>query len=78
MKDKKVGCETGLKPGIIDKEVFDREIALCKKLNKKDKIKCGWGECDKCGVIPLLHKLHKGELLEESVEIKHIKKKIFS
>ena len=34
------------------------------------------GECKKCGVIPLLYKLHKGKLLEKSEEIKGIRNKI--
>lgn len=58
-------CKTGLKKDIINKEVFDREIALCGELSKENGGKCGWGECMKCGVVPLLYKLHKGELLED-------------
>lgn len=69
-------CETGLAKNIIDKEVFDREISLCKKLSKEKGGKCGWGTCLHCGVIPLLHKLHKGELLEDN-EAKKTKTEIF-
>jgi len=68
-------CKTGLKKNIINKEVFDREIALCQKLSKKNSGKCGWGKCADCGVIPLLYKLHKGELLEDN-EAKKVKEKI--
>ncbi|MBL7156310.1 MAG: hypothetical protein ISS87_01805 [Candidatus Pacebacteria bacterium] len=67
-------CETGLKENIINKEVFEREIALCKKLYKQG---CGWGKCEECGVIPFLYKLHKGKLIEDPEKIKNIKKNIF-
>jgi len=73
---KKLTCKTGLKRNIIKKEVFDREIALCKKLAKEHKGKCGWGRCEDCGVIPLLYKLYKGYLLEKPDEIKKTKSKI--
>lgn len=71
-------CKIGLKKNIINKEVFDREIALCKQLSKENNGKCGWGRCKDCGVIPLLYKLHKGKLLEKSNEIKKAKKNITS
>ncbi len=74
----KLTCKQGLKKGIVKKEVFDREVALCQKLAKKNKGKCGWGVCQKCGVIPLLYKLHKGELLEDLEEIKEVKGKILN
>lgn len=74
---KKLTCKTGLKKNIIKKEVFDREIALCKMLSKEHKGKCGWGRCKDCGVIPLLYKLHKGKLLEDPAELAKIRKKIF-
>lgn len=38
---------------------------MCRRLNKKHGGKCAWGECDKCGVIPLLYKLGKGEVYEK-------------
>jgi len=74
----KLTCKQGLKKGIVKKEVFDRELALCQKLAKKNKGKCGWGKCQSCGVIPLLYKLHKGKLIEEPGEIKKVKDKILS
>ena len=43
LKKNKLTCETGLKKNIIKKEVFDREIALCKQLSKEHKGRCGWG-----------------------------------
>ena len=73
----KLTCKTGLKKNIIKKDVFDRELALCRKLSKENKNKCGWGKCMDCGVIPFLYKLHNGQLLEKSSEIKAIKAKIF-
>jgi len=76
-KKKKLTCKTGLKKNIIKKEVFDREIALCKQLSKENKGKCGWGKCQNCGVIPLLYKLYKGKLLEKPTDLIKIRKKIF-
>ncbi len=58
---------------ILKKETFEKEIAMCQKLSKKNGGKCNWGECKKCGVIPLLYKLGKGELLEDQDKIKKIK-----
>lgn len=68
-------CATGLEKNIISQEVFDREISLCRKLSKEKDGGCGWGKCADCGVIPLLIKLHKGELLEDN-EAKKVKEEI--
>lgn len=76
MKKKGLTCKTGLKKNIIKKEVFNREIALCRRLAKEHKGKCGWGRCKDCGVIPLLYKLYKGKLLEKPAEIKKAKSRI--
>lgn len=76
MKNKPT-CKTGLKKNIIKKELFDKEISLCKMLSKEHKGKCGWGKCKDCGVIPFLYKLHKGQLLEDPIEISKIKRRIF-
>lgn len=73
-----LSCKIGLKKGIVKKDVFDKEIALCQKLAKKNKGKCAWGKCQSCGVIPLLYKLHKGELIEKPEEIKKVKDNILS
>jgi len=75
-KKNKITCKTELKKNVIKKEVFDREIALCKMLSKENRGKCGWGKCKDCGVIPLLYKLHKGKLLEKPAEIKKAKSRI--
>jgi hypothetical protein len=69
---KKLTCKTGLKKNVISKTVFEREVLLCEELSKKGK-KCGWGKCKGCGVLPLLYKLHKGILIEDSGELKKIK-----
>lgn len=73
---KKPTCKTGLKKNVISKEVFDRELVLCKQLDEENGGKCGWGTCDECGAIPLLYKLYKGVLLEED-ELKEVKESIF-
>jgi hypothetical protein len=62
-------CKTGLRKNIINKATFDREMELCRMLSGANKGKCGWGTCSSCGVIPLLIKLQKGELLEEEGDI---------
>jgi len=69
-------CKTGLQKNIINSEVFEREVALCRKLSQENGGKCGWGKCKDCGVIPFLYKLHKGKLLEDPDEIKKAKDKI--
>ena len=75
---KKINCKTGLKKNVINKSVFDREIALCKMLNEENDGKgCGWGKCKNCGVIPLLYKLHEGILIENEKELRNIRKNIF-
>ena len=76
-KKSKLTCKTGLKKNVIKKEVFEREIALCQMLSKENKGKCGWGKCKDCGVILLLYKLHKGQLLEDPAKIAKIKRRIF-
>jgi len=67
-------CKEGLEPNIIDKVTFSREIELCKQLSKTGQ--CCWGECDKCGVIPLLVKLHEGVLLDKKEEIQGAKNRL--
>lgn len=69
-------CKTGLEAGVISKDTFEREIGMCKKLNREREGKCCWGECAKCGVVPLLYKLHKGELYEKEEEIQKLRQTI--
>lgn len=73
---KELNCKTGLKKNIIKKDVFEREIALCRKLARKNRGKCSWGKCKGYGVIPFLYKLHKGELLEDPKIILKLKTRI--
>jgi hypothetical protein len=75
--DKEITCKTGLSAGLINEETFGRELDMCKKLSRKKEGKCNWGECAKCGVVPLLYKLHKGELYEKEEEVKVLKENIF-
>ncbi|HBI16644.1 MAG TPA: hypothetical protein DDY52_00580 [Candidatus Moranbacteria bacterium] len=76
---KKITCKTGLKKNVISKNVFEREIALCQKLNNEGDSKgCNWGKCTNCGVIPLLIKLYGGVLIEDKKELKEVKKEIFN
>lgn len=63
----------GLEIGLISEEVFTRELGMCKKLSQKKGEGCNWGECAKCGVIPLLYKLGKGELYEEDEEVQKLR-----
>lgn len=74
---KELTCKTGLKKNEIKKSLFDRELALCKKLSKENKGKCGWGKCKTCGVIPLLYKLHKGQLIEDASGLSKVKEQVF-
>lgn len=53
----------------MDQVVFEKELLMCKKLHHERK-GCHWGKCTNCGVIPLLHKVHKGVILEDAEEIR--------
>lgn len=57
----------------MEKEIFEKEIAMCQKLSRENGGRCNWGECAKCGVIPLLYKLYKGKLYEGKKEIDELK-----
>jgi len=74
----KLAHKTDLKPGAVSKEIFEREVLLCGKLSEKNDGKCSWGECGKCGVIPLLLKLYEGRLLEDSKDINETRNKYLS
>ncbi len=76
MPNKKLSRKTRLKKYAITKDVFDKEIAICKKDSIKNKGGCNWGRCKDCGVLLLLRKLYKGELVEDKDEIKKLKNKI--
>lgn len=61
----------------MEKEIFEKELAMCRDLFSKNGGRCHWGECAKCGVIPLLYKIYKGEFLENDREIEKVKNEIF-
>lgn len=70
-------CASGLKPGLIDQKTFERELGMCGKLHRQNGGRCCWGECAKCGVIPLLYKLGEGKLLETDEEVAAAKEGAF-
>lgn len=57
----------------MEKGMFEREISICRKRSKKNGGKCNWGECLKCGVIPLLYKIETGRIYESAEEIVKLK-----
>ncbi len=61
---------------VLEEETFEKEFLMCQGLSKKNGGKCNWGECEKCGVIPLLYKLAKGEVYEKEGEINKLKNNI--
>lgn len=62
---------------MLEKELFEKEIALCRKMYKKQR-GCNWGMCDACGVLPLLVKLCEGKMIEGEEEVKTLKRGIFA
>ncbi len=50
---------------------------MCKRLYFENKGGCNWGKCKNCGVLPLLHKVATGEIIENAEEIKKLKVEIF-
>lgn len=62
----------------MEKEIIEKEKEICKKLYRKNNGKCAWGECNKCGVIPLLYKLDTGRILEDKKEIEKLKKEVMN
>ena len=61
---------------LMDQETFEKEIAMCRELSKKNGGKCAWGECEKCGVVPFLYKIGKGEFFEKEEDVKNLKKEV--
>ena len=57
----------------MEADIFEKEIAMCRRLSQKNSGRCNWGECEKCGAIPLLYKIYKGEIFEKENEIKKLK-----
>lgn len=62
----------------MDQKTFESEIAMCQILNKKHSGKCNWGECDKCGVIPMLYKLGKDEFYDNPADVENLRKTVLS
>lgn len=60
----------------MDQQTFEKEIAICQEHYAK-KQGCGWGRCESCGVLPLLRKLFKGDIIEGESEVKKLKDEIF-
>lgn len=73
---KQISCTTGLKKNVITAETFERELALCKKLSKENSSGCCWGRCADCGVLPLLVKLYKGEVIDDKEKIDSLKEEL--
>jgi len=59
-------------------EDVEKEYALCKKLYHQNKGGCHWGACKNCGLIPALHKLSTGEVLEDELSIRKLKERVFA
>lgn len=68
-----INCQNDLNPNIISKEVYEKEVELCRKLSKENGGKCCWGTCESCGVIPCLYKLYKGEVIDDAHKIIELK-----
>ena len=61
----------------MDEETFEKELTMCRRLSEGNGGRCNWGECAHCGVIPLLHKLRHGVLLESAEAVGNAKKEVF-
>lgn len=61
----------------MSKAIFERETAICRDLHNNNGGSCNWGECAKCGVIPLMYKIYADEYVEDLPGINRIKKEVF-
>lgn len=61
----------------MNKEIYEKEIGICRD-QSKDSGGCNWGRCEDCGVVPLLHKLYKGELVEIEEDVKNLKNNLLN
>jgi len=59
----------------MEKEVFEKELAMCRELSQKNGGHCNWGECAKCGVVPFMYKIAEGKIYEKEDEVKELKRK---
>ena len=57
----------------MNQETFEKELAMCRKLSGENGGRCHWGECARCGVVPLLYKIGKGELYETKEDVERIR-----
>lgn len=55
---------------------YDHEMSMCSELHRKQG-GCNWGKCENCGVIPLLHKLKTGKVVEKSEDVHVLKNSVF-
>ncbi len=55
----------------------EKEFSICRELYFQNKGGCHWGKCKDCGLIPALHKLSTGEVLENKESIKALKERVF-
>lgn len=60
----------------MDKDVFDKEIEICKKHYGQGF--CNWGKCAECGVVPLLHKMYDKKIVDDAGEITKLKERLLS
>lgn len=59
---------------LISKEVFDKEVGMCKELYK-NQWWCNWWKCESCGVLLLLHKFYFWEVIENKESVSELKDK---
>jgi len=77
-KKKRTPCRIVLKKNLIKEDVFEREIFLCQSLFKENNGGCSWAKCESCGVIPLLYKLHKGQLIDKPGQLRQLRRDTFN
>jgi len=59
----------------ISQTTYDTETLICKQASSENN-GCNWGECDKCGVVPLLVKLRTGSIIEEKDAVAKLKQDV--
>ncbi len=58
---------------MFDKDTYEKEITICQEQCAKNGGHCNWGQCEMCGVVPLLYKLGTGKIIEDAREILKLK-----
>lgn len=61
----------------MNKEIFEKEVAICKAQYQKQK-GCSWGKCKDCGVVPLFYKLYKSKIMEDKEGIDSLRNNLFN